>query len=158
MALGIFQPTWPPLGRAKTYQGYGKHMLNQVLRCDWVAAVIAMAFACVFILSLQWGGVTKKWSDPSVIVCLVFTGVLIPVFLLWEWWIGSDRAMFSLAIVKRRTIIGASGVLCFLFASMMFSIVYISFALQAVYNLSATAAGIRLLPMYVSDPAPVDFG
>lgn len=100
---GVFQPTTPPLGRAATYKGYHMGMIWQVVKCDWLGGAIAMAWGCVVILALQWGGIERPWKDGGVIACLVLVGVLPPVFIAWEWWLG-EGAMFRLALIKRRTI------------------------------------------------------
>lgn len=104
ICLTLFQPTTPPLGRAKTYKGYSKAMLLQVLKCDWLGVVITMGWGCCIILALQWGGVTKPWNDGSVIATLVLSAVLPIVFVLWEGWLG-ENAMFKLFLFKRRTIV-----------------------------------------------------
>ena len=99
----FFQPTRPPLGRAATYKGYSKDMFWSVLKCDWMAAALAMAWGCVVSLALQWGGITRPWNDGGVVTCLVLIGALPPVFIAWEYWMG-EKAMFRLAIFARRTI------------------------------------------------------
>ncbi|WWD22099.1 hypothetical protein CI109_106588 [Kwoniella shandongensis] len=144
--LLFFLPTRPPLGRAASYKGYSKDMFKQLLMCDWFAVALTMAWACVFILGLQWGGVTKKWNDASVIVCLVFSFVLIPAFCLYEWWM-KDKAYFRIRLLRRRTIAGASIVSFCVFGTMMIQVYYLSLCYQAVYHTSATGAGVRLLPL-----------
>lgn len=137
----------PPLGRRDSWQGWNRGMIWQVLKCDWVGAAISMAWAVCLILALQWGGVTKKWNDGSVIACLVLTGVLPFVFFLWEWWIGPERQMFKIHLIFRRTVFGAGMTLFMIFAVFMIDVYYLSVNLQAVYHFSATAAGVRLLPL-----------
>lgn len=146
----IFQPNLPPLGQEDTYRGYSKEMLHRLLRCDWVGAAISMGWAVCLILSLQYAGVTKKWTDGSVIAMLVLTGVLPFVFLGWEWWLGPERQMLKLHLLRHRTILGAGICLSWLFAVFMLVVYYMSLNLQAVYHFSATAAGIRLLPMILT--------
>lgn len=138
------------MGRRRNYQGYSKYMLHQFIRCDWVGAAIAMAWAVCFILALQWGGVDHAWNSGSVIACLVMVGVLPPIFFAWEMFVGPERAMFKLRLFARRTIFGAAVCLAFLFGVMMIDVYYLSVALQAVYRFSATAAGVRLLPLIMS--------
>jgi hypothetical protein len=48
------------------------------------------------------------------------------------------------------TFSGTSIVLFFLFATFMIEVYYLSIGLQAAYNLSATDAGIRLLPLILT--------
>ncbi|TXT04875.1 hypothetical protein VHUM_03958 [Vanrija humicola] len=145
--LFFFQPMKPPLGRRDSWTGWNRGMIWQVLKCDYMGAAIAMGWAVSLILALQWGGVTKKWNDGSVIACLVLTGVLPVVFFLWEWWIGPERQMFKIHLIFRRTIFGASITLFMLFAVFMIVVYYMSINLQAVYRFSATDAGVRLLPL-----------
>ena len=78
-------------------------MFMQVVKCDWGATCISMAWAVCTILFMQWGGVTKKWSDGSVIACIVMSAVLPFIFLLYEYWMG-EKAGFRIALLKRRTI------------------------------------------------------
>lgn len=125
-ALLVFQPTVPPMGRRATYKGYSLDMVKQFLLMDWVGAAISMAWAVCFILGLQDGGVTKKWSNGSVIACLVLSVVLIPIFLAWEWFLGPERQMFKFHLLRNRTTSGASWVLFFIFAVFMIDVYYVS--------------------------------
>jgi len=101
-------------------------MLKDLLLCDWVGAIIAMGWSVCLILSLQWGGVTRKWNDGGVIAMLVLTGVLPFVFVAWEWFVGPKRQMLKLRFFKRRTILGASLALLFIFAVFMLVVYYVS--------------------------------
>ena len=99
----FFQPTSHPLGRKDSYKGYSKEMLMQLAKCDWLGVAFAMAWGCCLILALQWGGVTKKWNDGSVIATLVMIPVIPVLFFTYEWWLG-ENAMFKLALIRRRSI------------------------------------------------------
>lgn len=147
VSLFVFQPNLPPLGRKDTYKGYSTQMIWDFLRCDWVGAILCMGWSCCFILALQWGGVTRKWSDGGVIATLVLAAVLPFIFFAWEMFIGPKRAMLKLHLLKRRTIFGSSMTLFWIFAVMMIDIYYMSLQLQAMYHYSATGAGVRLLPL-----------
>jgi predicted MFS family arabinose efflux permease len=126
VTLFFFQPDTPPLGRRDTYKGYSWQMLHEFLLCDWVGAGISMGWAVCLILSLQYGGVTKKWSDGGVIAMLVLSGVLPFVFVAWEMWLGPKRQMLKLHLLKRRSISGASILMFFLFAAFMLLVYYVS--------------------------------
>ncbi|ODN80391.1 hypothetical protein L202_02642 [Cryptococcus amylolentus CBS 6039] len=145
-ALLFFQPTVPPLGRADSYKGYSKDMLKKVLKCDWVGVCISMAWAVCFILFTQWGGVTRDWNSPSVIVTIVFSAVLPPVFCVYEWYM-KDLAYFRIRLLARRNVAGASIVSFCVFGLFMILVYYLSLTFQAVHNISATGAGVRLLPL-----------
>ncbi|OCF40914.1 aflatoxin efflux pump AFLT [Kwoniella heveanensis CBS 569] len=146
ICLLIFQPSRPPLGRDKTYKGYSMEMVKQVIKCDWVAVALATGWGCSFILFTQWGGVTKKWSDGSVIACIVLSAILPIIFCVYEWWM-KDMAYFRIRLLKRRNIIGASIVSFMVFGVFMILVYYLSLTYQAVYHTSATGAGVKLLPL-----------
>ncbi|KAJ9112368.1 hypothetical protein QFC19_000788 [Naganishia cerealis] len=140
-------PASPPMGRKNDWKGWGRYMILELAKCDWFGAAIILAWSTCFILALQWGGASKPWSDGSVIACLVMIPFLLAVFFAWERFIGSDRAMLKLFLFKNRTVVGACLIIAFGFAAMMDLIYYISEGMQALYHMSATDAGIRLLPM-----------
>lgn len=71
---------------------------------DLLGTFTIMAAIICYILALQWGGVTKKWSDSSVIGTLVGFGLLLVVFGIVEWYMG-DRAMLQGALLGRREIL-----------------------------------------------------
>lgn len=82
------------------------------------------------LLALQWGGVTKPWSDRSVIACFCVVkspyhphsvcfccsypdlllseqfGALLPIFIGWEFFRG-DRGILPLKLFRNRTQVGA---------------------------------------------------
>ncbi|KAJ9122112.1 hypothetical protein QFC24_004339 [Naganishia onofrii] len=140
-------PGSPPMGHKNDWRGWGTYMFLELAKCDWFGAAIILAWSTCFILALQWGGASKPWSDGSVIACLVMIPFLLAVFFAWERYIGSERAMLKLFLFKNRTVVGSCLIIAFGFAAMMDLIYYISEGMQALYNMSATDAGIRLLPM-----------
>lgn len=79
-------------------------MLKQLLMCDWVGVVLSMAWAVCFILGTQWGGVTRSWDSASVIVTLVFAGVLPIAFCLYEYFVKESISYFRIRLFKRRTV------------------------------------------------------
>ena len=71
---------------------------------DLLGTFTIMAAIICYVLALQWGGVTKAWSDSSVIGTLVGFGLLLVVFGVVEWYMG-DRAMLQGALLGRREIL-----------------------------------------------------
>lgn len=71
---------------------------------DPLGSFIIMAAIVCYLLALQWGGVTKAWSDSSVIGTLVGFGLLLVVFGIVEWYMG-DRAVMQGALLGRREIL-----------------------------------------------------
>lgn len=67
-----------------------------------------LGFVTSLILALQWGGNQKPWHDKDVIATLVVAGVLLILFGSWEYYLGEEKAMVPLNLLKRRAQIGAS--------------------------------------------------
>ncbi|KAJ7279546.1 ABC transporter [Mycena rebaudengoi] len=134
----------PPLGADLTKRS-PKDIFQQVLRLDYVGAILVACAVTSLVLALQWGGNTKPWDDKSVIICFVFAAVLTVVYIVWETRLG-DRAMVPTAIFKSRSIYAILA-FCLLtrFSLLLFSY-YIPIYYQAVKHRSATDSGIELLP------------
>ncbi|KAF8304792.1 MFS general substrate transporter [Clavulina sp. PMI_390] len=145
LLIVLLVDTLPPYGRSATYQGYGRHMLKQLAECDWVGVAIVLAWGVCFILGLEWGGIVKSWKDPNVIACLVMIPVLGGIFFAWEAYMGKN-AMLPLHMLNDRDVTGAAFLNIFMWAVYVVAIYYLSEAYQAIYNASATNAGISLLP------------
>ncbi|KAJ7286552.1 ABC transporter [Mycena rebaudengoi] len=134
----------PPLGADRTKRS-PKDIFQQVLRLDYVGAILVAGAVTSLVLALQWGGNTKPWDDKAVIICFVFAAVLTVVYIVWETRLG-DRAMVPTAIFKSRSIYAILA-FCLLtrFSLLLFSY-YIPIYYQAVKHRSATNSGIELLP------------
>lgn len=65
------------------------------------------------ILPLQEGGISRPWSDKSVIAELCVFGVLLVLFVAWEWRKGA-KAILPMFLFRRRTMVGACIVSFFL--------------------------------------------
>ncbi|KAF8304793.1 MFS general substrate transporter [Clavulina sp. PMI_390] len=145
LLICLLVETLPPYGRSATYQGYGRHMIKQLAECDWIGVVIILAWGICFILGLEWGGIVKSWKDPNVIACLVMIPVLGGLFFAWESYLGK-KGMLPLHVLRDRDVAGAAFLNIFMWTVYMLSIYYLSEGYQAIYNSSATNAGISLLP------------
>ncbi|KAG8894670.1 hypothetical protein FRC00_008595, partial [Tulasnella sp. 408] len=42
-----------------------------ITNIDWVGSILCLGMVTTLLLPLQWGGVTKAWTDKSVIACFV---------------------------------------------------------------------------------------
>jgi len=99
-------------------------MLQKWLLMDWVGSVLSVGMITSLLLPLQWGGVTREWNDRVIIALFVTVsyfhmcalrrllmslaqfGVLLGLFLGWEWYKG-EHAMMPLFLFRRRTQVGA---------------------------------------------------
>ena len=75
---------------------------EKILQMDPLGSFTFMAAVICYLLALQWDGVTKSWSDPSVIGTFVGFGLLLIIGLV-EWYMG-DRALLQGALLRRREI------------------------------------------------------
>lgn len=113
-------------------------------KLDFSGTVTLMPGIISLLLALEWGGVTYSWSNWRVILCLVFFGVLFPVWLFIQYRKG-EAATLPMRILKQRSV--ASGVL-FSFcqgASLFVVVYYVPIWFQAVKGVSAEKSGVNFL-------------
>ena len=116
---------------------------------DLLGSFVIMAAAVCYLLAMQWGGVTKKWSSGSVVGILVAFGILTILFAIVEWKQG-ERAVIVGRLLRQRTI--AVGLLfAFFLGGAFFSLLYyIPVYFQVISNVSAAESGIRNLALVIA--------
>jgi multisubunit Na+/H+ antiporter MnhB subunit len=72
-----------------------------ILQLDFSGFLILTASLICFTLALEWGGLSKSWSDGAVVATLVVWVALTVGFVLNEWLLGA-RAMIPLYLLKPR--------------------------------------------------------
>jgi MFS transporter, DHA2 family, glioxin efflux transporter len=123
-------------------------MKEKILQMDLPGAFLLMgAFVCL-ILALQWGGVTKPWSDGSVIGVLVAFGVILIIFVVFEWW-QDERALIVPRLLKQRTIWLLSIFQLTNFGVFLELMYYLPIYFQVVAGVSAANSGVRNLPYII---------
>ncbi|KAF7303418.1 Major facilitator transporter-like protein [Mycena indigotica] len=144
LGVALLLKAAPPLGADPNKQSWAE-LWAQTLRLDYIGATLVAASITCLVLALQWGGNTKPWSAPAVIVCFVLFAVFAVITIVWEIRLG-ERAMVPTAIFKSASIYAIIAY-CFLarFSLLLFSY-YIPIFYQAVRHHSATQSGIDLLP------------
>jgi len=100
------------------------------------------------LLALQWGGNEKPWNDRDVIATLAVAGVLLISFAGWEMYLG-PKAMVPLALLKRRTQVGAAAEAFFVFLTLLVGTYYVPLWYQSK-GASASRSGIDILPFMLS--------
>lgn len=78
-----------------------RSLLTKIIQIDWVGLAISICFTTIICLGLEYGGVTKPWDDPSVIALLVLIPVSLGVLVAWTLWLGPDRAMLPIGLLRR---------------------------------------------------------
>ncbi|WEW61666.1 hypothetical protein PRK78_007158 [Emydomyces testavorans] len=122
---------------------------EKILQMDLVGTSIILCAVVCYLLALQWGGVTKEWSDGSVVGTLVAFGVLVVLFVINEWWMG-ERALLQPRLFKNRNILVAC-IYVFFFAGPVFVLIYyLPIYFQSIKHVSAAQSGIRNLPFILT--------
>lgn len=58
--------------------------ISDFLRIDTIGATLFIACGILILLGLSWGS-TERWDEPRVIISFVVGGVLLLLFIGWEW-------------------------------------------------------------------------
>ncbi|KAG8913671.1 hypothetical protein FRC00_001875 [Tulasnella sp. 408] len=115
-----------------------------ITNIDWVGSILCLGMVTTLLLPLQWGGVTKAWTDKSVIACFVVFAVVLFIWLGWEWYMG-DNAVMPLSLFKRRTQVGACLEAFFIMLVLLCAAYYLPLYYQSAEQHSATRSGIDIL-------------
>ncbi|KAG8900072.1 hypothetical protein FRB99_006265 [Tulasnella sp. 403] len=118
--------------------------LKRLRKIDWIGSIFCLAMVTTLLLAMQWGGVTRRWDDKSVIACFVVFGVSLFLFLAWEVYMGND-AVLPLALFKSRTQVACCIESFFLNAVMVCCTYYLPLYYQSAEEHSATRSGIDIL-------------
>ena len=121
---------------------------EKFLQMDFIGTFTIMAAVVCYILALQWGGITKPWSDSDVIGTLVGFVVLLTVFGINEYYQG-DRALLMGRILKKRVIIVASTYVILLGGSFFILLYYLPVYFQSVDGVSPSRSGIDNVPLVI---------
>lgn len=120
--------------------------LEKFLQMDFLGTFTIMAALVCYLLAMQWGGVTKPWSHPSVIGTLVGFALLVILFGFIEWQMGA-RALIQFHLLKSHTII-INLIYIFFLAGVFFPLFYFfPLYFQSIHNISAAGSGIRNIPL-----------
>lgn len=61
---------------------------EKLISLDPIGTLLLLGSVSCLILALQWGGVTKPWSDPLVWGCLLGFALTMMVFIGLQIWLG----------------------------------------------------------------------
>ncbi|CAL8582375.1 hypothetical protein XPA_008042 [Xanthoria parietina] len=121
---------------------------EKMLQMDFVGSFLIMAAVTCFVLALQYGGITRPWSDKTVIGLVVGFGLIIIVFCINEWFQG-DRALIQGRLFRRRIIWSACLDIFLLGGGFFLLLYYLPIYFQSVSGVSPSESGIRNIPLVV---------
>ena len=120
------------------------HWKNKLRRIDFLGAIVLVGAVLGMLFGLDRGS-NVSWSMPLTIVSLSVSGVLFVLFLLVEIYYAPEPFAPG-HIIFDRTFFASYGCNFFSFGGWMAGLFYVPLYFQAVDGVSATVAGLRLLP------------
>ncbi|KAH8905813.1 hypothetical protein BR93DRAFT_860981, partial [Coniochaeta sp. PMI_546] len=116
---------------------------------DWLGVVTIVGGTLMFLLGLEFGGVTFPWTSPTVI-CLIVFGVLVSgVFVIIEWKVAKYPIIPMRLFKVRSNVASLAASAChgFVFISASY---YLPLYFQAVLGASPLLSGVYVLPFTIS--------
>lgn len=123
--------------------------VQKLVKIDILGLVLAVASMTCLCLCLQWGGITKKWSDAHVIGVLVGAILLFAAFVASEVW-STECSFVSVRLLKSNRTVALNFTFITIYAGLWYvQGYYFPLYFQAVYGISASRSGVWHLA-YVS--------
>ena len=110
--------------------------------------VLIICAAICYLLAFQWGGITKPWSDSTVIGTLIGFVLILILFIANEIYMG-ERALLQPRLMKQRRIWTTSAFIFFVSGGFFSLIFYTPVYFQAIQNASPLTSGIHNLPIII---------
>lgn len=114
-------------------------------RIDFLGSAALVATVTPLLLALSWAGHDYPWASPQIIGLLLFTVVMLAVFLLIEQ--RAAEPVIPLRLFKNGIVSLATLGLGIAAVGMFGGILYIPLFIQGVIGYSATSSGSLLAPM-----------
>jgi EmrB/QacA subfamily drug resistance transporter len=112
---------------------------------DWLGGVLLMASAVVFMLVLTWGGNRYLWLSPAI---LAMVGASAALALAFVWQAGrAEEPFLPLPLMGGSVVPYAMAAGGFGLGAMMGLTVHLPLYYEVVYHLSASEAGLALIPL-----------
>jgi MFS family permease len=127
----------PKMARLPVY-----HRLRKV---DWLGGVLLMASAVVFMLVLTWGGHRLSWLSPAL-MAMVGSGVTLALAFVWHAK-RADEPFLPLSLMGGSVVPYAMLTSGCALGAMIGLTVYLPLYYEVVYHLSASEAGLGLIPL-----------
>ncbi|KAJ2658577.1 hypothetical protein IW148_004622 [Coemansia sp. RSA 1199] len=118
---------------------------QKLKRVDFLGMLILVGGAVMLLLALSFGGQQYAWSSPTVLCLLIFSFVVIAIFVLVEWKVPKEPIM-PLRLFKNRNSGIALAQQIFMGASLFGPVFYVPIYFSVVMNSSPIGASLHLLP------------
>lgn len=125
-------------------------LLEKLAQLDLPGLLLFIPSVVMLLLALQWGGNKHAWKSATVIGLIIGFGLLMMVFLAWQWH-QQDKASIPPRIIFNRTIYSAVTMAGLGLGSVQLIAYYIPLWFQVVKHASPVESGIRLLPTVLAN-------
>ena len=116
---------------------------------DWLGCLAIVSGTIMFLLGLEYGGVSHPWDSATVICLIVFGLFMIGLFFLNEWKLAKYPIM-PLRIFKYRSNI-ASLLVCYCHGTVFIGgAFFLPLYFQAVFSATPILSGVYLFPFVLS--------
>jgi EmrB/QacA subfamily drug resistance transporter len=116
-------------------------------RIDYLGAALLSGGVGALILLTTWGGTQYAWGSP-VILALGVAGIVLLCAFVWQERRAAEPIV-PLELFRSRVFNVSSAMGATIGMAMFGAIIFIPLYLQLVYGLSATASGLRMLPLMI---------
>jgi EmrB/QacA subfamily drug resistance transporter len=112
---------------------------------DIVGAALMIAAATLFLIALTSGGVRIPWLSPTIFTLI---GASLALGLAFVWWLRQAPEPFlPLAVLRNPVMRDGTGATSWMMGAVIALTVYMPLYFQVVHKLSATEAGLALIPI-----------
>ncbi|KAK5173542.1 uncharacterized protein LTR77_002223 [Saxophila tyrrhenica] len=149
LALVALLVAWP---REKT-EAFSKASFRRI---DVLGCMLLLAASVLLIFALEEGGAfVYAWSSPTIITCLVVSGLGFVAFFAWQQCLAAHpqwtvQLVFPMSVLRQRVVGAAILITVFAGFNYYIAIVNLPQRFQIVDANSPVVAGVKLLPMMVS--------
>ncbi|KAF5874080.1 putative major facilitator superfamily transporter protein [Botrytis fragariae] len=126
-----------------------EQLKKRLLHLDLVVNILTMAAVIMLLLALQWGGFSMPWSSSRIIGLVVGFGVVSILFLIWQWYYGTE-ALLPLRMITQRNVFAAIASSFFQSGAVLVYTHYLPYWFQAIKNASPLRSGIDTIPYVAS--------
>lgn len=124
-------------------------MLDGLKAIDWLGVLLVTGGTVMFLLGLEYGGVSFPWSSATVICLVVFGLITIVLFIINEWKL-AKYPMMPLRLFSKSSNLAALAV-CWAHGMVFISGTYFfPLYFQAVLGANPILSGVYLFPFVIS--------
>ena len=116
---------------------------------DWMGSLLIIGGTVMFLIGLEFGGVSHPWASATVICLIIFGLVVIGLFFVNEGFL-ADHPIMPLRLFSRRSNVAAL-LTCFIHGFVFIAgAYYLPLYFQAVIGASPVLSGVYVLPYVLS--------